>query len=69
MEGRNPKASVQISTPGWAPVSGWMKAALQVPSGVSISTLFSITSRPVPVMAALSPEKSLARFDGGLRLK
>src|SRR5580704_17605956 len=46
-----------------------MKAASQVPSGVLISTLFSITSRPVPVMAALSPEESVARFDGGLRLK
>src|ERR1700733_1680998 len=43
MEGRKPKASGQIRTPGWEPPAGWMKAASQVPSGVLISTSVSTT--------------------------
>src|SRR5579871_2814584 len=53
MEGRNPKASGQMSTPAWAPFLGRMNAASQVPSGVLISTSVSTTaSAPAAFPAA-----------------
>src|ERR1700719_1765362 len=46
IDGRKPNASVQIKTPGYAPVFGWMKAASHVPSGVFTETLDSTTGSP-----------------------
>jgi hypothetical protein len=46
IEGRRPNASGQKMTAGCAPVVGWMNAASQLPSGVSISTLVSVTGSP-----------------------
>src|SRR3984893_6652537 len=46
IDGRKPNASVQIKTPGYAPVFGWMKAASHVPSWVFTETLDSTTGSP-----------------------
>src|SRR5262245_28868917 len=43
IEGRRPNASGQMMTAACAPVAGWMNAASHVPSGVLISTVFSVT--------------------------
>src|SRR5215469_183477 len=48
IDGRSPKASVQIIKPGCDPLAGWMKAASQGPSGVLISTFASTTGIPAP---------------------
>src|SRR5512139_3410324 len=56
--GRNPAASGQTITLGYAPDAGWMNAASQVPSGVftltSASTTASVAASDGPV-AATSP--------------
>src|SRR5262249_45434768 len=59
IDGRRPKASAQIRTPGCLPAVGWMKAASQAPSGVVTVTLLSVTGRSAPratvVVAAATP--------------
>src|SRR5258706_5613280 len=62
--GRSRKASGQITTAGWEPVVGWMKAASQVPSGVFTSTLVSTTGNSAadtePVAAARPAASDIA---------
>src|SRR5580765_7287626 len=51
-------------TPGKEPVVGWMNAALHVPSGVLISTSFSVTGRSAadaaPVAATMPAAMPMA---------
>src|SRR5438552_12931585 len=70
MDGRSPNASGQISTPGCVPVAGWMKAALQMPSGVLIETSLSTTgsaasagTAPLAMPAATTVNATNSRRD------
>ena len=76
--GRRPKASGQISTPGWAPLTGWMKAASHTPSGVRIETAVSSTAivaragravaaQPAATDAATKPRRDRSGWDSAVR--